>query len=97
MLILPKYPEWHNKPLYLSCEEMEQPYAVLGEVFDYYGLKHFRTFLKLWLQAALCHDEVPEMDYLTLHDHVIKLAEAAWILYTREIAEPSTGNRKKNA
>ena len=82
MHFLPKYPEWHNNPLYLSNEEIANPDKVLAEFFTYYDLRNIRTFLKLWLQAALRTNEVLDMDYLTLHDHMIKLAEAAWVLHT---------------
>ena len=93
--LLTSYPEWHNNPMYLSKEEMEQPYKVLAEFFDCYDLKNIRAFLKLWLQEALRPNEVLEVDYLALHDHVIKLAEAAWILHTGE-TDKAVKNKKKN-
>jgi hypothetical protein len=63
---------------------MEHPHAVLVEFFDWYGLKDIRACLKEWLQLALRTDEVLEIDFLTIHDHVLKLAEAAWVLHVNK-------------
>lgn len=96
LLFLTQYPEWHNKPLYLSNEEIADPDKALAEFFTYYGLRDIRTFLKLWLQAALRPTEILDMDYLTLHDNILKLAEAAWLVYTRQTTGSSTAVEKKN-
>ena len=96
LLFLPKYPEWHNNPLYLSNDEIADPGKVLAEFFTYYDLKCFRIFLRLLLKAALRPTEVLDMDYLTLHDNILKLAEAAWLVYTRQTAGSSTAVEKNN-
>ena len=94
--LLTVYPEWHNNPMYLSKEEMEHPHKVIAEFFDCYDLKNIRAFLKLWLQEVLRPDEILEMDYLSLHDHVIRLTEAAWVLYTSETASSVKNKKKRN-
>jgi hypothetical protein len=92
--ILKQYPEWHNIPFHLSKDEMEHPYKVLAEFFDCYHLKDIRFCLKEWLHVALRPDEILQMNYLTLHDHILKLAESAWLLHTNRTTKSK--NKKKN-
>ncbi|HEV8286624.1 MAG TPA: hypothetical protein VGQ09_20085 [Chitinophagaceae bacterium] len=90
-----QYPEWHNTPLYLTKEEMENPHKVLAEFFDCYNLKDIRACLREWLYDVLRPDEVLQMNYLTVHDHVIKLAEASWILHSDKTPKSVRGKKKK--
>ena len=89
--ILTQYPDWHNNPLRLSSSEMENPYLVLKEFFEYYHLTDIRACLKEWLNEVLRPGEILELDYNHICDHVEKLIEAAWLLHTRK---PKKKNKK---
>jgi len=82
--LLTEYPDWHNNPLLLSKEEMEHPQKVLSEFFECYGLKDIRACLKEWLYEAVRTDETLQMNFLVLHDHIMKLTEAAWLLHNEK-------------
>ncbi len=73
-------PEWHQKPLHLTIAEMENPHLVIAELFEHYHLPELRFVLKEWLDAAIKEDEVMEINFLTLHNMVLRVAEAAWVL-----------------
>jgi len=88
------YTQLDNLPVFLSKEEIEQPQKVLAEFFDCYHLQNIRSFLKLWLHEALRPNEILQMDYLTLHDHLLKLTEAAWLLHQSKSIKPKRKNKK---
>ena len=78
---LQELPPWHQHPLYLTVAEMEDPHLALAEFFTGYHLTDIRFCLREWLSTSLRRDEVPQQDYLALHDHLVKLAEAGWLLH----------------
>lgn len=85
------YTQLHN----LSNEEIEQPQKVLADFFDCYHLQNVRTFLKLWLHEALRPNEILQMDYLSLHDHLLKLTEAAWLLHHSQTTKQKRKRKNK--
>jgi hypothetical protein len=48
-----------------------------------------------WLHEALRTDEVLEIDYLTIHDHVLKLTEAAWVLHCNKNGKVKRQKKQK--
>jgi hypothetical protein len=92
---LQELPPWHQQPLYLTVAEMEDPHAALAEFFTGYHLTDIRFCLREWLSTSLRRDEVPQQDYLALHDHLVKLAEAAWLLHQQQRLNLRQGKKSK--
>lgn len=81
-----QFPEWVDRPLNLTLEELEDPYEVIAAFFDCYRLHQSRLCLKRWLEDALNGENEQAMHHLTLHDKILKLIEAAWSLLQRQPA-----------
>jgi hypothetical protein len=94
--LLKELPAWHQQPLYLTVPEINDPYLAVAEFFTGYHLTDIRFCLREWLSTALRTDEVLEMDYLPLHDHLIKLAEAAWLLHQKNKAGKAVSKKGKS-
>lgn len=88
-----EYPDWHNIPFLLSKKEMEHPHKVISEFFDCYQLKQVRAFLKEWLYETVHTDEPIHLNFLVLHDHIMKLAEAAWIVHKDKKMKKKKGKK----
>jgi hypothetical protein len=95
-LLLEEMPDWHQQPLNLTVAEITDPYQVLKEFFNGYHLTDIRFCLREWLGTALRTDEVMEMDYLNLHDNLVKLAEAAWLLHQKNKADKAVSKKGKS-
>jgi hypothetical protein len=79
--ILAQYPEWHSQPFRLTLPEMQNPYTILEEFFDAYNLTQIRVLFREWLSNVIRTDEAPALNYISLHDQLERLIEAAWILH----------------
>jgi len=75
----PDYPEWQNQPIILSKMEIENPDLVLAEFFDCFHLHDGREAMHEMLYAALHDKDAEAINFLHLHDLVVKLIEAAWV------------------
>lgn len=85
--ILSKWPSWHQQPFRLTCNEIDNPHHILKEFFTWYTLSDIRLCLKEWLTDALLAEDVVGLEYVTLHDNIEKLIEAAWIILGNESEE----------
>jgi hypothetical protein len=86
MQTINRYPEWQYQPVRLSVEEMENPYEVLDQFFDFYSLTGLRANLRQWLKEALTNKETGSGEILLLHDDIEKLIEVAWVIHQRNDA-----------
>lgn len=75
-----KYPEWHNQPLNLTIEEIKDPLSVISAFFDCYKLSESRICLQQWLEVALQREDVDARNLFVLHNNIVRLAEAAWLI-----------------
>ena len=91
-----RYPDWHNKPLKLTLDEMANPWLVVQEFFTGYKLPELRELIKSLLLDAHRSEEVSGTDYITFCEDVEKLAEAAWLLQ-QENAHTSYKNVERPA
>ena len=74
-----KMPEYHLKPLQLSVAEIDNPQSVFEEFFDKYHLPDIRFCLKEWLDESLKEDEILPLNFVQIHNEVMKVIEAAWL------------------
>ncbi len=75
-----KLPEYHSQPLKLTLDEIADPQMVISEFFDRYHLPDIRVCLREWLDESIREDEVLPMNFLALHDEVMRLVEAVWVM-----------------
>lgn len=85
--ILSNWPAWHQRPFRLTCNEINNPHHILKEFFTWYTLSDIRLCLKEWLTDALRAEDVEALEYVTLHDNIEKLIEAAWVILGNESVE----------
>ena len=87
-----QYPDWHRQPLSLSRAEMEDPLAVFHQFFQFHSMTRTRAVLRRWLLEGLHADE-EDAPYLVTHcEELIRLTEAAWLLYSKDISKkPADG------
>ncbi|UPK70956.1 HEPN domain-containing protein [Chitinophaga filiformis] len=86
--ILSNWPAWHQQPFRLTCNEINNPRHILKEFFTWYTLSDIRLCLKEWLTDALRAEDVEALEYVTLHDNIEKLIEAAWLILGNESVGP---------
>lgn len=92
------YPEWHNQPLTLTIEEINDPLSVVAAFFDCYKLREPRVYLQEWLNDALQKEDVDGGNLFVLHNNIVRLAEASWLVLqqrpelSRVIGEPIDAN-----
>lgn len=75
------WPEWHNQPLFLTREGINNPKLVLDQFFDCYHLPDIRTCLNNWLQDAMDKPTIESKQHVSTHNEVQKLVEAAWLIH----------------
>jgi len=94
------YPEWHANPLLLSREEMEDPYIVFDQFFQFHTLTRTRAVLRHWLVEYL-HVDQDDAPYMVTHcEELIRLTEAAWVILSKQqsnIAKEDKPSRTKKA
>lgn len=78
------YPEWHNQPLNLTIEELKDPFSVISAFFDCYKLSEARICLQQWLEDALQRKDVDVRNIFALHNNIVRLAEAAWLILQQQ-------------
>jgi HEPN domain-containing protein len=92
------YPEWHNQPLNLTVDEINDPLSVIAAFFDCYKLPESRVYLQEWLKDALQKEDVNGANLFVLHNSIVRLAEASWLILkhrpelSRVIGEPINAN-----
>jgi len=93
-----QYPDWHRQPLSLSRDEMEDPLAVFYQFFQVHTMTRTRAVLRHWLVEGL-HADGEDAAYLVTHcDELIRLTEAAWVLYSKDISKkPIEGQASKKS
>jgi hypothetical protein len=84
--MLAVYPDWHDKPQNLSSAEIKNPFLVFDEFFDYCDLGSLREDLKEMQLDAVSVDNLDDpTTYLIISNHLIRLAEASFVLHQRKI------------
>lgn len=78
------YPEWHSHPFRLTNQEMDDPYLVIREFFNWANLPLARICLQEWMLASL--RATGNTDFVYLHALVDKLVEACWLIYVDRLA-----------
>jgi HEPN domain-containing protein len=92
------YPEWHSQPLNLTVDEMDDPLSVIAAFFDCYNLPESRVYLQEWLKDALQREDVNGGNLFVLHNNIVRLAEASWLVLqqrpelSRVIGQPIDAN-----
>lgn len=76
----PVWPEWHNKPLKLTVQEIEDPTIVIQQFFQCYHLPDIRQCLQVWLEDSLAKNTVESKNHVFTHYEIEKLVEAAWVI-----------------
>jgi len=74
------FPSYHNQPLWLTVEEIENPSFVIEDFFIKYSLTEIRADLKAWLQDANDKETIESKEHFATHDEIIKIVEACWVL-----------------
>jgi hypothetical protein len=80
-------PWWHNQPLHLSIEQIDNPLSVCKDFFDTYHLPDIRYCLKEWLEDALRNREAQAIQLLTVYHNTLQLIEAAWLLHQQQLKQ----------
>jgi len=80
-----EYPDYHQQPLRLNSDEIQNPEKVIDAFFDMYDLKAARIELKQMRDAGLQNGNGQAIVHL--HETVEKLIEAAWLLRKKWQAE----------
>jgi hypothetical protein len=91
MVLLPEqeahpFPGWHNKPLNLTIEEMENPSLVLKGFFETYDLPSIRLRLKRWLEDAVGAGSSHTAEHWHTCSQLERIVEAGWLLQHGELA-----------
>jgi hypothetical protein len=89
-----EYPPAELEPRKLSKEEIEDPYQVIYELFDYAHLPQIRESIWEWLKATTSGNyhklSVSERgNLLYLYEKIEKLIEAAHIIHNKRVQEPT--------
>jgi hypothetical protein len=75
------WPEWHQKPIRLTVQEIENPIIVIEQFFQCFHLPDIRECLKVWLQDAFTKDTIESKQHISTYNEVEKLVEAAWVIH----------------
>lgn len=74
------FPTYHNQPLTLTIKEIDAPQEVIDNFFGGWRLSEVRYILKEWLYEAYGSGMGGEKEFLFLHDELVRLVEAMWLL-----------------
>ena len=106
-----KHPVWHNQPLRLSREQMQNPAPVIDDFFDTYHLNDVREILWNWMvevvstPRSISNDPRERNNHIFFYENIETLIEAAFVLRKKTTAQrhkqknPNTKikkNEKKN-
>jgi len=75
------FPSYHHQPLTLTIREIADPQEVIDHFFGAWRLPEVRYVLKEWLYEAYGAGMGSEKEFLFLHDELIRLVEASWVLH----------------
>ncbi len=79
--------QWEYDAGHLSVEEVRNPYLAIWGLFETIPLQQYRDLLYEWLTAALCthtgDEDLTAAKIITVYDNLLKLYDAAWVLYKR--------------
>lgn len=75
-----EWPDYHNNPLRLTVDEIQNPDIVIDEFFETYHLTDIRACLDEWLHDGLVVETIESKAHVYTHDKVIKLIEACWVI-----------------
>jgi hypothetical protein len=87
------WPEWHQQPIRLTIQEIEDPASVIGQFFQCYHLPDIRTCLEAWLQDALTRETIESKEHVSTHREIEKLVEAAWVINNSSGTNPFKGQQ----
>ncbi len=77
-----KMPPWHyQQTFHLTEAAVQNPLLLLEEFFDCYSLPDIRHCLREWLFRSMQQKEAKDDNLMTLHDTVLRLVEASWLLW----------------
>jgi len=80
-------PDLVDKTIRLLEEEVENPYMVFQDVFEFYDLNHIRIQIANWLELAFSSededmkDSIPRINLMQFAFHMEAMAEAAFLLH----------------
>jgi hypothetical protein len=77
---LAEWPDYHNNPLRLTTDEINNPTGVINEFFETYHLPDIRLCMENWLHDGLVVETIESKGHVYTHDKVIKLIEACWLI-----------------
>lgn len=94
------YPEWEKQPRLLNKEEVENPYLVIEELFDFAHLPEIRNLLWEWLKTTVTGDFNESLDtrekssLLFFYEKIEKLIEASHIILQLQKKEATQEQEK---
>ncbi len=89
-------PHWHyTQTLHLTEAAVNNPRLLLQDFFACYSLPDIRYCLHEWLEKSIRQDEVFDANLLALHDNILKLVEASWLLWGEGEGRGHKVKRKK--
>lgn len=93
-------PQWqYTQTLHLTKAAVDNPILVVEDFFNCYSLPNIRYCLHDWLAKSVHKNELMETNLISLHDTIIKLIEASWLLWKKEeegIRLKGKGRREKS-
>ena len=85
--LITEFPEWHEKPLRLSIKEIDQPFLVFQSFFEAHRLPGVRACMQELLHDAIMDEGANGSNHITIHEEVVKLVEAVWVVYQSYLSE----------
>lgn len=79
------WPDYHNQPLRLKVQEIENPTTIIDEFFQTYHLPDIRFCLHNWLFDSLSKESIESKAHFTTYEDVEKLVEACWLIRQNKI------------
>jgi len=80
-------PEWHEKPLELTVEEITDPMSVVSDFFHSYPLPEFREHLRSLLLMACSDQDCNASFNIILCEDIVRLVEAGSVILKRRYGE----------
>lgn len=82
------FPDWHNKPMKLTINEINHPHEILKEFCWEYTLPEAREDLWNLLVDALQYEDTNAGKAILFYDKLVKVLEAMYIIYTEKTITP---------
>ncbi|HEY8895202.1 MAG TPA: hypothetical protein VIM79_10330 [Niastella sp.] len=83
------HPDWHNKPLRLSAEELQNPRLAIENFFECYHLQEVRQMLWNWMveivssSRSISQEGQQRNDHIYFYEKMEALVEATFLLNQR--------------